>query len=166
MMSPIDDRLDPWWPKREQGPPKLTWIPQTRTEFDEARVSRRSETTIAPLDKMPMERSTRPLPALVYESRSRRRGPALQRPLVQAALGASPNRRSSQLNLAPKMLSRRKRVADPGPPERNLIAALSNPNNLAQPSVRGPKTPKSMHSPNYLNEKSPVVQPKTSRMAE
>jgi hypothetical protein len=106
MMSPIDDRLGPWWPRRGQGPPKLMWIPQTRMEFDEARVSRRSETTIAPLDKMPMERSSRPLSLHVYESRSRRRGPAPQKTLVQAALVASPSRGSSRLNLAPKWLSK------------------------------------------------------------
>lgn len=105
MMSPIDDRLGPWWPRREQRPPKLTLIPQTRTETlisDEARVSPRSETTIAPLNKMPMERSTRPLPPLVYGSRSRKRGPAVQTPLVQADLEASPSRRSFRLSQAPK----------------------------------------------------------------
>lgn len=166
MMSPIDDKLGPWWPKREQDPPKLMWIPQTRMEFDEARVSRRNETIIAPLDKMPMERSIRPLLVLVYESQSRRRGPALQKILVQAALVANPSRRSSRLNLAPKRLSKRNRGADPEPPERNLKALLSNPNNLSQPSVRGPKTPKSMQSPNNLHKKSPEVQPRTSLSAE
>jgi hypothetical protein len=62
MMSPIDDRLGPWLPRREQRPPKLMLIPHTRMEtlvFDGARVSRRSEIsiTIAPLDKIPLERS-------------------------------------------------------------------------------------------------------------
>jgi hypothetical protein len=169
MMSPIDDRLGPWWPRREQRPPKLIWIPQIRMEtlvFVEVRVSPRNETRIAPLDKMPMERSTRPLPVLAYESRSRRRSPAVQNPLVQsllAALVASPNRRSSRLNLAPKRLSRRNLEVDPEPPERNLKALLSNPNSLAKPSVRGSKTPKTMQSPKNLHEKSPVVQPRTIR---
>jgi hypothetical protein len=148
LMPPIDDKLGPWLPRLEQRPPNLMLIPQTRMEtlvFDEARVSQKSESPIAPLDKIPLERSIRPLPALVDESRSRRRGLALQKPLVQsilAALVASPSRKSSRLNLAPNRPSRRNHAVDPEPPEKNPKVLPSNPNFLARPSVRGP--PKTM----------------------